>query len=98
LSYQPRKRDDSSGLFTLIDNIQSWGPDVSLEKMGDSYRQAIPQGLAMLERPKAEGTLSAVMLALMKASLYHADGNPDQAYQMLEEIRTQIKGQDAVEE
>ena len=94
--YQPRHPLDSSGYQAVFDNITPWRTDASLEEYAAAYREAIPRGLADVDRELA-GSHLPVVAYLRKASLLHARGDPAAAYQVLTELETRLKGSDEEE-
>ncbi len=98
LSYQPRQEIETSGFLAVFHNIEPWRPDASFEEYAAAYQQAIPRGLASVERDLETGIRPLEMLMMIKASLFHAQGDPRRAYEVLEEFRSRIKGKTTLEE
>jgi hypothetical protein len=50
LVYQPRHELETSGFLNVFASIEPWRPDASLEEYAAAYQQAIPRGLASMDR------------------------------------------------
>jgi hypothetical protein len=94
LDYQPRKEIDTAGLGGVFGSIEPWGPDAPMEEYAAKYERAVPQGLARLEQHLRTGAHGVVEVLLAKASLYHASGHPEKAYETLEDLEDRIRGTD----
>jgi hypothetical protein len=90
--FKPRKPIDSSGIFSVFANIAPWDPNASLEDYAESYQQAVPRGLAAMERNLRTGQYPLEKVLMTKASLHHAEGNPQAAYKTLENFQARIVG------
>ncbi len=90
--HQPRRPIETSGYRAVFDHIPAWRPDASLEEYAAAYQQAVPHGLAALDRELEDGGPAMVPAFLQKASLFHAKGDPAAAYQVLEELERRITG------
>ncbi len=95
--YQPRQPIDTSGYRAVFEHIPPWRGDASLEEHAAAYRQAVPRGLASVDRRLAEGKQPLAPLLLEKASLLHAKGDPAEAYRVLEDLQSRIQGTDQEE-
>jgi hypothetical protein len=91
-AYRPRQVIDTSGYLAVFESIEPWRAEASLEEYAAAYKQAVPRGLAAMDRHLEAGTHSIARLLLQKASLYHAGGDPASAYRTLEDLEARIKG------
>lgn len=92
VAYAPRQDIETSGLTALVRNIEAWAPDASLDEYATNYERAIPQGLRRMS-PHLQGGLHRLApMLLAKASLYHAQAEPAEAYKTLEELEQRLKG------
>ncbi len=98
LSYLPRKHLDTSGLTAISATARPWGPSASLEEISVSWREATSQGLAIIDRKVSDGSGDYVPLIIAQAALYHSDGNPGLAREVLDKLRSTLKGKDTLEE
>jgi hypothetical protein len=91
-TYQPRQPLDSSGFMTLFVSVDPWRANATLEEYAAAYQQAVPRGLAFMDKFLETGVLPMVTVLLRKASLFHAKGDPASAYQTLQELESRIQG------
>jgi hypothetical protein len=90
--YKPRMPFDSSGIQAVFLNIEPWGTQASMDDYSRAYQNAVPKGIAAMERHLATGTHPIEMVMMTKASLHHAKGDPTSAYQTLVDFEQRIKG------
>ncbi len=90
INYVPREDFDTSGFQSLISHVKPWRPDASFEEYADAYRDAVPNGLAILNGNLKRGFHP--VLAMQKATLFHAVGDTKSAYETLDEVESKIQG------
>jgi FG-GAP-like repeat/ASPIC and UnbV len=94
LPYTPRQSFETSGFLAVFGAIEAWPPDASLEMYAVAYEQAVPRGLALMDKFVETGEHPVVPVLLQKTGLFHARGDPAAAYRTLEDIEARIKGTD----
>ncbi len=92
--YQPRRAIETSGYLAIFDHIPTWRNSGPLEEHAAAYRQAIPHGLAEMDRQMNDGFDPMVTALLAKAGLLHAKGDPEGAYKVLDDLESRVKGSD----
>ncbi|MBI2806481.1 MAG: VCBS repeat-containing protein [Planctomycetes bacterium] len=92
LAYKPRQGIETSGFLAVFNSIERWRPDASLDDYAKAYRQAIPRGLALMDKSLESDLHPMIQVMLQKASLYHAKGDPASAHKTLEDVETHIRG------
>jgi hypothetical protein len=99
LRYKPRQKLETSGVESYKPYVQPWKPDASLEEIGKTYEQGLLRCLEDVNaRLAAEGSDDFPRLLFTKASLYQTQGNPRRAYEILEELRSRLEGNNALAE
>jgi hypothetical protein len=93
LAYKPRQPIETSGFIAGFHFIKPWGTEATLDECAAAYKRSFPGGMKYLERAFQQG-LEIEKIMLTRANLLHAQGNPAAAYQVLEELRTQVHGTD----
>ncbi|HLJ11764.1 MAG TPA: VCBS repeat-containing protein, partial [Planctomycetaceae bacterium] len=93
-AYEPRQEYlDTSGVPSIVSSIQPWGAEASLEDVGNIWRRIgyrlIDQVDRELADPKATDQ-ERVAGRMKKAVLYNFEGEPKQAYRVLERLRLQL--------
>ena len=89
-SYKPRKAIETSGYETVFKHIPAWKGDGSLEEHGAAYEQAVARGLAALDEQISQEHVDPKLL-IHKAGLFHARGDPESAYKVLDDLESRIK-------
>jgi hypothetical protein len=96
LEYLPRFPPlDTSGFTEVQDNGPSWPPDATLPEVAESWRLVGHRGIKALDQMLAapdESDARRVEHLLRKATLAHYEGEPEQAYQTLEDLRARVEG------
>jgi hypothetical protein len=87
-TYRPRQEIDTSGYRAVFDGIPPWPRDASLEDYSTAYEQAIPRGLASLDRHLERGFQPLILL--QRVGLFHARGDTAAAYQTLDELQARL--------
>jgi hypothetical protein len=97
-SYKPRRLTDTSGFGAVVSKIPPWPATASLERIALSWR-GVGRTLAdRLDADLARGDLPANVLVptlLGKAGLLNYEGEPRQAYAVLEDCRQLAEGDPA---
>lgn len=93
LAFRPRQGLDTSGYSVLVSGLQPWAPNASLETVAESWKEPGHKLIAKLESVLEAARASAdhrktIALLLTKAMLFDSEGEPNQAYQVLEEARS----------
>ncbi len=100
--YVPRRTRDSSGFFQMAALVKPWPRGASLEEVGQHFRNAgfriiedIDGNLALQNRPQSgapnNDELSSI---LVKVLMFNYEGQPEEAYQVLEETRQRVENND----
>jgi len=100
-SYQPRMFVDSSGYGAATARLKVWQDPTSLEQIRDAFVNLGPRNIAGVDQYLISGAHPAFdrLEALMfKTSMLMYEGQPEQAYQVLEQARSLMKSSPAVEE
>ena len=91
LNYQPRQNLDSSG-FTQVAASTKWDPAGSLQEIANAWRnpgyrvmQSLDSYLSAAPGPKK------IKALLVRASLANYEGEPRQAYKMLNQLRSDVE-------
>ena len=91
VDYQPRRPVDTGGFSRVLAHLK-WNPQGSLEEIGAAWRKA---GYGVLQ--SLDGALSEpagpkrVQALIARASLMNYEGEPRQAYSMLEQLRSELE-------
>src|SRR4051794_13067134 len=97
-TYSPRIPMETSGIFAVYANVEPWRRHASMQEYASAFRQAVPRGLAAMDRHLASGDQPIETVLMTKAFLYNADGDPASAYKALEELEARSKGTPLEEE
>lgn len=95
--YQEKKPIDTSGFTAVLPTLESWPPTASLEEIarvfrGVGYRKidGIDKQLAQLDFPDQR----RIVFTLAKAALFHYEGEPNRAEQILAGARRWLGDKD----
>jgi hypothetical protein len=95
--YKPRKPMDTGGYLFVTTSIPAWKPDASLLEISDVWRRVgyrtidqIDKQLAMPGVPPQD----RCSMLLTKISLLNYEGEPKQAYKVLDELRALLESDD----
>ncbi len=90
---------DTSGFKTILDTIDPWPADVSLEDFGAAWQHAGERTLKKIDelqsRPGQTDDFRTEAY-VVKAGLANYEGKPRQAYAILEDVRSRVKENDAL--
>jgi hypothetical protein len=92
LAYQPRKEIETSGFVSVFNGIEAWRPNAWLEEYAVGYEQAVPRGLALMDRHLETGEHSIEKVLMTKATLLNAHGDAGRAYETLANLQKRIAG------
>jgi VCBS repeat protein/ASPIC/UnbV protein len=96
--YLPRKPLDVAGYMYLTTTL-AWKPDATLTEISDVWKGVGTRTIKRIDAKLAGSEISAqdrCTLLMTKASLFNYDGEPERAYQTLEELRTILESDDAL--
>ncbi len=97
LHYKPRDIKDTSGYVAVTTVIEPWAPDATLEEIAKSWRGVGYRNVEGVEKALAaetELTYDRIKFLLLKAMFYNYEGDPGQAYQVLEGMRAALADSD----
>jgi len=81
---------DVSGFVALASTMPKWKPDATLQEISDHWRGAGHRGIATIEREldvNGRTDEDRLTLMLMKASLLNSEGEAEQSYRFLRNVR-----------
>jgi hypothetical protein len=88
---QPRRNVPSQGYSQASMFMPRWGDSATLQEVRDAYQGAGLRGIEftdmMLQNPQIDDTTRTEVL-FGKAAFYNFDGHPEQAYEVLSELRS----------
>lgn len=97
--YQPRLPMDTSGFSVVGSMMPAWPPQTTLEEIGKLWPGAGYRNIEFLRArgPVENGPLHMrVQPLLWKAALLNYEGEPEQAYEVLSQLRTELEPNDAL--
>ena len=89
--YEPRKPIDSSGYLLITNSVKPWPPGASLEEIAETWRDLGTRTIERIDRHAAENPNAyrdRVPMLLTKAMLFHSEGQPAKAGEMLDGARS----------
>src|SRR5262249_7698552 len=99
LNYQRRKLGiDTSGLETVMSFLVPWGRDASLEEISRAWDRLGYRSIVTLDQSLDDPRTSdetRLDLLLKKAALDNYEGEPQQAYEVLQQLRALVESNDA---
>ncbi|MBI3862803.1 MAG: CRTAC1 family protein [Planctomycetia bacterium] len=94
IAFEPRRPLDTSGLKDIVQSLEPWPPNPSLEEIAAAWNRIGYRNVEAIDRRLAEGTgdIRALLPALFrKATFLNYEGAPAQAYDVLAELRSKIE-------
>ncbi len=94
LAYEPRAAIDASGFTTVRSYITPWQPNASLAEVRDAFDGAGYRAVERIDRELANPNLSLferIDSMFNKTLLLNYEGEPQKAYDVLEEIRSLVE-------
>jgi hypothetical protein len=101
LAFKPRRPLDTGGFFDVMGHIPRWQSEATLQEVADAWRHVGYRDMKMVDEAMADPGIAPgrkIALYLVKAMLYNYEGDPEKAYQVLEEARSWLGGQDRMAE
>src|SRR5262249_43853777 len=102
ISYRSRMRfDDSSGFFHVYEKLKPWRDPTSLEEIREAFADLGHRNIADVDRLLADPARTPaerVQDLVFKASQFMYEGEPGEAYQVLDEARSLAKSSPKLEE
>jgi hypothetical protein len=99
LAYRETKSLESGGFTSVLAMMESWPATASLEQVRDSFRHAGHKSIAKLDREFAKSDLpdqKRVAFAFTKGAIFNYEGEPLQAYSVLEKLRSSLVADDGL--
>jgi hypothetical protein len=99
--YVPRGSLETSGLGAVSKFLPPWKPDASLEEISNVWRRAGYRAIELVDQQLAAINLpvrSQVPLLFMKSTFLNYEGEAERSYQVLEQLRSVIEGEDQLAE
>jgi hypothetical protein len=100
-SYAPRPvgndQIETSGIAAVYATVEPWGVNASLAEIGRRWQRVGYHGIELLDAALANSSptdATKFHMLVKKASLYHYEGEPRRAYQVLEQLRSQVESDD----
>jgi hypothetical protein len=95
MKFVPRiKVMDSSGFIFLNEGVAKWRPDATLTEVADAWRGAAHRRIDEIDREQAQSDLAPdkrIANTLTRAALFNSEGETDQAYKVLEDLRRTLE-------
>jgi hypothetical protein len=102
IPYRSRMRfDDSSGFFHLYEKLKTWRDPTSLADIREAFADLGHRNIAAVDRLLADPARTPaerVQDMVFKASQFLYEGQPREAYQVLDEARSGVKSSPKLEE
>jgi hypothetical protein len=100
LAYQPCKPIDSGGFLLAMTGLKRWNDANSLDDIQKAFDDLARRNIQHLDTDLARGLKpeQEIQFLLIKTSLLMYDGNPNQAYDVLQEVRRKVEASDALSE
>ena len=95
LIYEPRQPVDTSGYALVVPAIKPWNADAPLDEIANSWRESGHKVIERIDSELARGPQiqgRTVTLNILKAILLNYEGEPQQAYEILEGLRPNLEG------
>jgi hypothetical protein len=99
--YMPRMQLDTSGFYAILPYIDSWDADASLEEISKCWKDVGYKNVATIDRVLAREDLPdglRVDLLAHEAMFYCFEGEPEKAYEALEQARETVQRHDRMAE
>jgi hypothetical protein len=101
-TYQPHRPLDTGGFFNVLAHLPPWKSDASLEEISGIYRGLGYKNIDVIDRSLSDNSKSdeaRFTLLISKAILFNYEGEPNRAYDVLEQTRPWVeKNQKLAEE
>ena len=100
-TFEPRGSLDPSGFTSVVENLPHWKPDSTLEELGRIWSDAGHRDIAEIDGVLSNPAVSAsdrFMLLMTKGMFLNYEGEPRQAYEHLEQMRSWVESEDAIAE
>ena len=97
LNYEPRRPLDTGGFKAATTFLPPWGPDATLQEISTAWQRVGYRTIERIDRQMAGRVLSAeelLPILFLKAMLCNYEGEPEQAYAVVEELRSQVEKDD----
>jgi hypothetical protein len=97
--FEPRRRMDTSGFSSLVEGLPHWKPDSTLEELSRIWSDVGRRDIAKIDGALRDPAMSAsdrFMLLITKAMFLNYEGEPARAYDLLEQTRLWVLGEDAI--
>jgi hypothetical protein len=102
VAYQPRRPLDTGGFFNVLAHLPPWKPNASLEEISNICRGLGYKNIEDIDRSLSDASKSEeqrLTLLISKAILFNYEGEPNRAYEVLEQTRLWVeKNQKLAEE
>src|SRR5262249_10319214 len=92
--FRPRQPVDTGGFFNVLAHLQPWKADASLEDIGNVFRGLGYKNVEGIDRSLAhpgESHVQRLTLLISKAILFNYEGEPNRAYEVLEQARSWVE-------
>jgi hypothetical protein len=93
-AYQPRRPLDTGGFFNVLAHLPPWKPDASLEEISNICRGLGYKNIEKIDRSLSdshESDTQRLTLLISKAILFNYEGEPNRAYEVLEQTRPWVE-------
>jgi hypothetical protein len=98
VAYRPAQVQlDTSGFNAVSFVLQPWKPDASLEEIRERWHRLGYRGIEVVDRQLSDPKLTRdaeFSLRYLKAALLNCEGEPEAAYNVLEQMRSIVAGDD----
>jgi hypothetical protein len=98
LAYKPREDIDASGFTTVRSYIRPWQPGATLAEIRGAFDRVGYRTIQQLDRKLAGSDMSApdrILTLFDKALLLNYEGEPQKAYEVLNEVRSLVESDPA---
>jgi hypothetical protein len=100
-SFRARVGVDTSGFGPLMESLDRWDPNASLQTIAEIWKQAGFKAISKLDAPlqaarNAGDSAKIVHFLGLRAMYFDSEGEPKRAYECLEEARSILKNDDAL--
>jgi hypothetical protein len=99
--YQVKKPIDTSGFTAVLPTLEPWPTTASLKEVAQVIRGVGHRNIDRIDKQLAQPDFPdqrRIVFSLAKAALFHFDGEPNQAEQVLAETRAWLDDKDALAE
>ena len=99
--YQAKKPIDTSGFTAVLPILEPWPPMASLKEVAQVFRGVGHRNIDRIDKQLAQPEFPdqrRIVFTLAKAALFHFDGEPNRAEQVLAETRAWLDDKDALAE